>query len=139
MIPTPPPRYVGVVCASVAAGLGCRVPQASVGTLLSGPGGAQGWAPSCCVPARLRERGSGRAMALGTMRGRWGKPRPFGSAKRTMTLPHAVITSGAVPSLKGESCAWGPHPEERDIGVWEAQIEPRCLSCTGRRSENEET
>lgn len=77
--------------------------------------------------------------ALGAMRGRWGKPRPFGSAKGTMTLPHAVITSGAVPSLKGESCAWGPHPEERDIGVWEAQIEPRCLSCTGRRSENEET
>lgn len=54
-----------------------------------------------------------------------------------MMLPHAVIASGAVPSVKGESCARGVHPEEWEIG-WEAQIEPRCLRCAWRRSENEE-
>lgn len=61
MSPTPSPPllpHVGVMCVSVA----CCVPQASMGRLLSAPGGARGWAPSCGVPARLRERGSGCAM-----------------------------------------------------------------------------
>lgn len=75
--------------------------------------------------------------ALGTVRGRWGEPRHFGSAEGTVMLFHAVIASGAVPSVKGESCARGAHPEGWEMG-WEAQIEPHCLRCAGRRSENEE-